>query len=113
MEAITWKFISAEDLLDYAVNHPEKEVGFTCDTSEDVYAHGEPMGWYAIKFTRAFDGESLVFGYYGCGVVWANDSVDDWVLQEFWKSQFNEEIDMDRMICVDAADIEDFVEKGE
>lgn len=102
---IEWKFVTISELLDYAVSHPEKEIGFTSDSKEAISDDGEPRGWYGIKCTKAFDGYSFILGYYGGGVVWCEDNIGDNVFYEFWKSEFNEVLTKDRLICVDAGDM--------
>ncbi len=107
MGAIKWKFVTPQELIDYAMEHPEKEIGFTADTPEDLYKEGEPIGWYGIACTKFFENHSLIFGYYGAGIIWHD--ICDWdntgILYEFWKSEFNEDLTEDRLICVDKADM--------
>lgn len=107
MESIRWKFVTPRELLDYVEAHPEKEVGFTSDTPAEVYAYGEPTGWYGIAYTKSFGGHSLIFGDYGVGVIW-HDTFDwdnKYILYDFWESEFCEKLTEDRLICVDEADM--------
>ena len=90
--------------IDYAMEHPEKEIGFTADTPEEVYAYGTPTGWYGIAYTKFFGGQSLIFGDYGIGVIW-HDTYDFDNIYEFWRREFSEDLTEDRLICVDEADM--------
>lgn len=54
-----------------------QELGFTLDTPDDVYgANWEPMGWYGIRISEAFDAYTVIIGNYGVGIVYINTTMD-------------------------------------
>ena len=87
----------------------EKDYGavlsFTDDTPETLEFNGEPTGWYGVKKVNEFDGDSLIYGYYGAGIVYsdtiANNLPIELSIKEFFNSEFNMEIDLGDKICVD------------
>lgn len=116
---VTYKFITVKELVDYLFAHPEKEVGFTSDDpsnkDDDLFM---PSGWYGIKYTKAFDGNTFLCGYYGEGVdmVLKVDPNDyDGIYKElnfYWFTEFlgrrekdTVYIDADTLLCIDTGDL--------
>ena len=63
-----YTFMTVEELAKYLKAHPNKEVGFTSDTWEDVEVfHNSPSCWHGAVVMNVFDCESLICGYYGDG----------------------------------------------
>ena len=61
-------FMTVKELAEYLKAHPNKEVGFTSDTREDIEIfHNEPSCWHGAVIIDVFDCESLLCGYYGDG----------------------------------------------
>ena len=88
-----------------------QSIGFTNDTEEDMLVNGEPTGWYGIQISDLYDGDCLLIGYYGAGIVYSQNlnmdiSVDNIVsaIQEFWNNEFGRKADQ---ICVDKKEYEE------
>lgn len=86
-------------------------IGFTNDTEEDALINGEPTGWYGIMISNMYDGDCLLIGYYGAGIVYSQNlnmdiSVDNIVsaIQEFLNNEFGRKADQ---ICVDKKEYEE------
>ena len=102
-------WMKVEDLAEYILSHPEKDVGFTNDgyTEENDF---EPMGWYGIECTNVFDGWSILIGYYGdgiddcIGITGTKEEVCE-VLTYFFKKHFNIDLKEKEYICVFANDV--------
>ena len=67
-----YEFISIEKLAENFIaigSNVNKldEILFTLDTKENIAAHGEAIGWYAIRKTNFFDSSQIVIGTYGSG----------------------------------------------
>lgn len=71
-----FRFVSLDSLEKYLLANPGKAVGFTYDTPDTVKDNGEATDWYGIKLDTEFDGECLLFGYYGSGVEHVCDKYD-------------------------------------
>lgn len=64
-----YTFMTVKELAEYLKAHPNKEVGFTDDTREDLeYNDGQPTGWHGAAIVYNFDNYSLICGYYGSGI---------------------------------------------
>lgn len=105
---MNYKFITADEFINYLIKNPEKEFGFTSDTLEDIQVSREPEGWYGAKLTKAFDGCAILFGDYGFGIISYRDVIDKnyefEILKDFFKYEFGRDITRESMICVDSQD---------
>lgn len=103
-----YDFVDVKDLIKYLLANPEKEVGFTLDTREDLEEQGEPMGWYGVMYCTAFDGDALLIGWYGGGVEFIatetyNEQEMELGLEAFFKEKEFEELPNE--ILVDMGDM--------
>ena len=105
---IVW--VKVKDLQDYLFAQYNVEIGFTSDTKEDVMENDiEPSGWYGIALTDMFDGESVLFGYYGAGIIRYYQipyyTIESAIIK-FFRDEFYMEIDENYELCIDAEDWE-------
>lgn len=62
-----FKFVTIKELAERLVDASyNKIIGFTFDEDQSI---SEPTGWYGVTKTYMFDGEALLFGYWGGGVL--------------------------------------------
>lgn len=64
-----YAFVTIKEFAKILEENPEKEIGFTDDSNDDGDEDFEPTGWYGMMYTGMFDGDTLLMGYYGGGVV--------------------------------------------
>ena len=98
----------AQKLYNGKYNH---SIGFTNDTEEDIFINGEPTGWYGVQINYLYDGETLMFGYYGAGVIYScnlmdDDSIDkiETEIKRFLTNEFGK---ANAKICVDIKEFEE------
>lgn len=80
------------EILNGLKNNKKIEFDFTYDCEEDWEDCDvddiDPCGWYGVKVSEAFDGLSLICGYYGGGIDFAINLYDyecyeDWITDNF------------------------------
>ena len=92
----------AERLYNGQFNH---SIDFTNDDEEDILVNGEPTGWYGIQISNLYDGDCLLIGFYGAGIIYSRnlnadnsiDQIED-AIQKFWNIEFGREA---KRICVE------------
>ena len=105
---VDYVFKSLSEIVDWLQNgFFDRELGFTNDTPDDIEMNGGATGWYGMKIVDDFDGESLVVGYYGSGIVFSDGILDlESSIKMFFRSEFNREIRLGELICVSKSDWE-------
>ena len=101
-------FITVDQLADL-VDRTFREFGFTDDAPIDGVMEREPSGWYGVCLSGIYDGQTLVFGYYGGGAIgFINLQQDDISTSEaiigFFSRDLDRKIDHNTLVCVDAVD---------
>lgn len=103
-----YKFVTIEKLAKRLTEiETDKVIGFTNDSEDMVCDDFEPTGWYGAKISNMFDGNALLIGYFGGGIIYSKCLIDDDTeseieegLADFFSSEFyNKE---KRKVCVDA-----------
>ena len=111
METTKFKFVTVKQLakkicnIDYPL---EQIIGFTFNQPEELCEGDEPTGWYGITRSLMFNGETILIGYFGSGILVAqntwgeiNNTIE--VIVNFLKDEGNmENANEDTWICVDA-----------
>ena len=69
-----YAFVTIKEFAKILEANPEKKIGFTDDSNDDGDTDFEPTGWYGMMYTNMFDGDTLLMGYYGSGVIDSNCS---------------------------------------
>lgn len=99
---VKYRWVPLESIVRWLTQGIVTEISFTGDAFP---ADGiEPSGWYGMKISKEFDGEVMIFGDWGCGIVYV-DPLDDGVvsaIKRFFKREFNWEIYHDTHICCEA-----------
>lgn len=80
-----YKFITIKKLAKRLMKASfNKSIGFTFDDDINIT---EPTGWYGVVKTNMYDGEALLFGYFGGGVLTAfNLSDEEYTIETFIKA---------------------------
>lgn len=97
-----YRWVRLEDIVRWLDNDMVTEINFTGDgfVADDI----EPEGWYGMKLSKEFDGNSMIFGDWGLGII-HSDNLDDGIaaaIKGFFKNEFGWEIYFDTHICCEA-----------
>ena len=120
MSICDFRFVTIEELakrLMEAKDGYDKMIGFTFDNDESIK---EPTGWYGVMRTYMFDGEALLFGYFGAGILRVeniNEEEDDVeaYIRAIWSfyrveiggCEFPSEPDKSTILCVDSKEFDE------
>lgn len=107
-------FKTIKEIAEWLRNNTEKVLDITNDIKENIESGAEPSGWCGLKRTKVFDGNSIVFGYYGTGIIDADceneiDTTEDIICRFLdWEfANMPKTYTEDSLICVDKNDWEE------
>ena len=104
-----YTFMTVEELANTLEEKVGREIGFTFDTPEYLDDGEEPSGWYGASIVENFCGKSVIFGYYGGGILTGcnlgdEETID--VLTRFFTGENGWKFTKDSYVCVDKSDLQ-------